>query len=166
MNKLKFGNWLLLLLLLGCCFSVSVNAQDRPQLFDGVERVFREKEPQWKIERLDVKGEIDPLEQNIVFRAGKQQAAARIVIWNNVKDARDTFLATFIAKGNMNERSRPRRLSGFGDEGYIWTPSGTNAWPTIDFRKGGVNVTVFAPSIAVAKRFARHVLGQINANQN
>jgi hypothetical protein len=153
------------LLLVGCCISVSVGAQEKPPLFEEVERAFREKEPRWKIERLDVKGEIDPLVQNIVFRAGRQQALVRIVIWKNVKDARDTFLATLIAKGNMNRRTKRHRLPGFGDESYIWTHSGSDAWPTIDFRRGGVNVTVFAPSTAIAKRFARHILGQINTNQ-
>lgn len=93
MNKLRIGVWLLL----GFCFPLSVGAQDKPQLFDVVERVFRQKEPRWKIEKLDVKGEIDPLEQNIVFRAGRQQAAVRLVIWKKVKDASDTFEAGAIA---------------------------------------------------------------------
>jgi hypothetical protein len=162
MNKLKFGVWLLL----GLCCAASASAQDKPQLFDGVERVFREKEARWKIERLSVKGEIDPLEQNIVFRAGKQQAAVRIVIWKKVKDASDTFTAVGIAMSDMSKRRSRHRLPGFGDEGYIWTHPGSNAWPTIDFRKGGVNVTVFAPTIAIAKRFAGHILAQINHDQN
>lgn len=161
MSKLKFGVWLLL----GLCFSVSVSAQNKPQLFTDVERVFRENEPQWKIERLNVKGELDPLEQDIVFRAGKQQAAVRIVIWKKVKDASDTFQGTLIAKNNMGMGMRRIKLPGFGDESYIWTLPGSNAWPTIDFRKGDVNVSVFAPSTAIAKRFARHILEQINANQ-
>jgi hypothetical protein len=163
MHKLKFGVWLLLL---GFCFSVSVRAQDKPPLFDGVERVFREKEPQWKIETLNVKGEIDPLEQNIVFKAGKQQASVRLVVWKEVKNARDTFAAGAIVKSNMSKGMKRQRLHNFGDEGYMWIHPGSNAWPIIDFRKGASNVTVFAPTVAIARRFARHILGQIDANQN
>ena len=163
MNKLKISAWLLL----GFCISASVvrAQEEKPPLFDGVERVFREKEPRWKIEQLNVKGRLDPLEQDIVFRAGRQQAAVHIVVWKNVKDASDTFQATLIAKGNTSKRKRRHRLPGFGDEGYIWLHPGSNAWPTIDFRQGGVTVSVFAPSTAIAKRFAGHILAQISSDQ-
>jgi hypothetical protein len=48
-----------------------------------------------------------------------------------------------------------------GDESYLWTNPGSTAWPLLTFRKGRVNVTVFAPSVKVARRFARHVLDQM-----
>jgi len=162
MSSLKF----VCRLLLGLCLAISVSAQDKPPLFGDIERVFREQETYWKIERLDVKGDFDPLEQNIVLRSGKRQAAIRVVIWKNVKDARDTFAGELNARNNMYKGRRHVRLPNFGDEAYIWKLPGSNAWPTIDFRKGSVNVTVFAPSAGIAKEFARRILEQIDAQQN
>jgi hypothetical protein len=51
-----------------------------------------------------------------------------------------------------------------GDESYLWTNPGSTAWPLLTFRKGRVNVTIFAPSVEVAKRFAHHVLEQMPAS--
>jgi len=53
-------------------------------------------------------------------------------------------------------------LAGLGDENYMWTNRSNDSWPTIYFRKGSVVVMVFAPSVAVAKRFAQYALEQID----
>ena len=48
-----------------------------------------------------------------------------------------------------------------GDENYIWLNRGSNAWPTIRFRRGRVEVSVYAPSVVAAKRFAGYVLEKL-----
>jgi hypothetical protein len=150
--------------LLIICLSHSVPAQEKPELFSNVERVFREKETAWKVERIYPAATPDPSRQSIVFRSGKNQASVDIAIWNREKDARDVFAAESRAFDNtMGRRMSKRSLPQLGDENHIWTHRGSTVWPTIKFRKGNINVTIFAPSVAIAKRFAQHVLGQIAA---
>jgi hypothetical protein len=57
-----------------------------------------------------------------------------------------------------------RSLPKVGDENYMWTNPHSTVWPTIKFRKGRILVTVFAPTVAIAKRFAYHVLKEIDAS--
>jgi len=151
---------LLLLAALGNGFA----QQSQPQLFTDIERVLREREPRWKTERVSVR--TDPPGLDIVLRAGKQQAAIGIKLWTSEKDAQDVFAAYAATMSNTRKGSRRSRLPNLGVENYIWTNPGSAAWPTIHFRRSRVNVTVFAPSITVAERFARHVLAQVTANQD
>lgn len=144
-------------LLLVSCFSSGGLAQERPKLFDAVEREFRQKEPRWKIERLDVQGDMIR-KLDIVFRSGIGQAHVGVEIWDTVKNGRDVFAGRAIAEANTAGTRIKRALPGFGDEAYIWLNPRSDAWPSINFRKGVVNVSVFAPNVTTAKRFARRVL--------
>lgn len=150
----KFASYFLLFVF---CFSSDGRAQEAPKLFDAVEREFKQKESRWKIERLDVKGEaIQKLD--IVFRSGVGQAAVEVEVWDSVKNARDVFAGRAVASASASKRRIKRALPGFGDEGHIWLHPHSTAWPSINFRKGSVNVSVFAPNVATAKSFARRVL--------
>ncbi|HEX8175641.1 MAG TPA: hypothetical protein VF543_11035 [Pyrinomonadaceae bacterium] len=150
------------LLLIILCLSSNVLAQDKPQFITKVEQVFREKEPAWKVQRINVINTNDPFQQSITFHLGKNQALVDISIWKREKDARDVFEGESIAFDNiMGKRKIKGSLPNLGDENYIWTNRGSTAWPTIKFRKGKINVTVFAPSVAIAKRFAQHIFGQM-----
>jgi hypothetical protein len=73
------------------CFSSSLLAQEKPVLFSRIERVFQEKEPTWKVERIYTSDTSDPLEQGIVFRSGEDQASVEVSIWKREKDAQDVF---------------------------------------------------------------------------
>jgi hypothetical protein len=152
-----------LLLLVLCCAGASP-AQERPELFSKIEKVFREKEPAWEVERVHRGGSADPASQSITFRSGEGQANVSVNVWEREKDARDSFAAEALAYDNRHgKRMKKAAVPGLGDESHIWTPPGSTAWPMLTFRKGKVNVTVFAPSVKVAKRFAQHVLGQMPA---
>jgi hypothetical protein len=86
-------------------------------------------------------------------------------VWKREKDAAEVFAAQSLAFDNTGGRRMVKNsLPKLGDENYIWTHRGSTAWPMIKFRKGKVFVTVFAPSVPVAKRFAQHVLGQMPAS--
>lgn len=151
--------------LLIVCFTGVALAQERPELFSKIERVFQEKEPAWKVESV-IKGDSsDPVRQSVTFRSDEGQANVDVSIWAKEKDARDVFAAHALAydnrPGNRKEKAAVPKL---GDESYIWTSPGSTAWPLLTFRKGRVNVTIFAPSVEVAKRFARRVLGQMPAS--
>ena len=164
MRKLSLATTAALLLLAALGNSFAQGSQ--PQLFTDIERALREREPQWKTERVYARTETDPLGLDIVLRAGKQQAAIAVNLWTREKDARDVFTAHATVMSDTRKGSRRSRLPNLGDENYIWTNPGSAAWPTIHFRQSRVHVTVFAPSITVARRFARHILEQINANQD
>lgn len=148
--------------LLIICLSNSVLAQEKPELFSKIERVFQDKEPAWKVERIYPGNTSDPTTQSIVFRSGKNQAAVDVSIWNRENDAREVFAAHSVAfSDTRGKQAMKSRLPKLGDENYIWTNRGSTAWPIIKFRKGNIIVDVFAPSVVIAKRFAQHVLEQI-----
>src|SRR5690349_18392766 len=147
------------ILLLIICSSAALLAQEKPELFSKIERVFQEREPAWKVERSYPGNTSDPRTQSIVFRSGKYQALIDVIIWKKEKDARDVFTAESIAFDNTaGKRMVKGKLPDLGDENHIWTNRGSTGWPTIKFRQGNIDVRVFAPSIAIAKRFAQHIL--------
>jgi hypothetical protein len=151
--------------LLIICLSNSLLSQEKPELFSKIEQVFKEKEPAWKIERVNTGESSDPARQSIVFRSDEGQASVDVTIWKREKDAREVFAAESLAFDNRaGKRMVKDTLPKLGDENHVWTPRGSTAWPMLTLRKGKVNVTVFAPSVAVAKRFAQHVLEQIPAS--
>lgn len=150
--------------LLIICFSNGLHAQEKPEPFSRIERVFREKEPSWKVERASLSTTSDPMRQSIVFRSGEEQASVDITVWRREQDAASSFTGQSLAFDNTaGKRMVKSKLPKVGDENYIWTNRGSAAWPTLIFRKGNINVTVFGPSLAVVKRFARHVIEQMGA---
>lgn len=155
----------ILLVPLISCFPSSIYAQEKPKLFSKIEQVFQKKEPAWKVERIYPSNTSDPITQSIVFRSRVGQASVDISIWRREKDAQDVFTADSLAFDNIRGKKVVKRsLPKLGDENHIWMNPGSTAWPTIKFRKGNMNVTVFAPSVAIAKRFAQYVFEQVAAS--
>ena len=153
------------LLLAALCVNAGGQATDTAELFGRVERAFREKEPKWKIESASVSREPNIPTQSIVFRSGRTQASVQLVVWHKAEVARDAFAGVAIATSNIRGKGGVRRrLPNLGDEAYVWTNRGSGAWPLLKFRRGGVLVTVFAPTTATAGRFARHVAEQIDGS--
>lgn len=157
---MKIKGIALWLLILGA--PQSLFAQDKPELFTRIEQVFREKEPAWKVEQILPHYLTPMLGEEITFRSARGQAAVAVEIWEREKDARDVFTAQSIAfDDTMGRRKVKGSVPKLGDENHIWTIRGSTAWPTIKFRKGSILVTVFAPTVAIAKRFAQHIFTQI-----
>lgn len=150
-------------LLIVCCAGASL-AQEVPELFSKVDKVFKEREPAWEVEGV-IKGDgTDPFRQSVTYRSEDGQANVDVSVWKQEKDAREVFAAHALSYENRRgKRMQKASVPGLGDESHLWTHAGSTAWPLLTFRKGKVNVTVFAPSVAVAKRFARHALEQIPA---
>jgi hypothetical protein len=138
--------------------STTLLAQEKRELISRIERVFQEKEPTWKVDSSF------PDEQSIVFRSEEGQAAVEISIWKKEKDAKQEFTAHSLSLDNTWGKSMgtvKNTLPNLGDENHIWTLPDSQAWPMIRFRKGKVNIQIFAPSVTIAKRFAQHVLEQL-----
>jgi len=175
-NVTKIRTLLMLLVALAGCAAGAPRAQQEEarqkksaaaepaKLFAGVERAFREKEPAWKFESVRTDTESDTQKQSIVLRSEEGQAAVELWVWKKEQDARDVFAAEAKAFDGGPGRAREKgSLPKLGDENHVWTMRGSDAWPMIKFRRGVVNVRVFAPSTAVAERFARRVLEQLSA---
>jgi len=140
----------------------NVIAQDKPQFIGEVEQVFRENEPKWKVERTYINSGLGFFKEDIVFRNGKVQASVSIAIWEKVENAREAFRGESIAFDNITGKKMLKsRLQGLGEDSYMWTNRNSSAWPTIRFRRAGVIVEVFAPSVITAKRFAQYVSDRI-----
>ena len=140
-------------------------AQEQRELFSKIEEVFRRHEPGWKIERKSHGQTMDPVAESItLLRAGKRQASIEILMWRRLEDAKELFAGQVVIFDNIRGRTAVKRsLSNVGDENYMWTNPHSTLWPAIYFRKGKVLVSVFASTLTVADRFARHVLEQIVA---
>jgi len=147
----------LLLVALG---SRAVFAQQKLELFSKVEAAFKQREPAWKVEKIN---QNVAYHESITFRNGNRQASVDLANWDSPEHAHETFGGLVIAFDNVQGKHGVKTtLANFGDENYMWTNLGKYTWPTIYMRKGSVVVMVFAPSVAVAKRFAQHVLEQID----
>ena len=140
-------------------------AQDKPELFSRIEQAFQEKEPAWKVERIYPGNTSDPIKQSIVFRSRKGQASVDISIWRRAEDAQDVFAGESVAFDNIARKGKVKRsLPLVGDENYLWTNRGSSAWPVLKFRVGKIVVSIFAPTVAIARKFARNVLEEIAAS--
>jgi hypothetical protein len=147
------------LLFIALCGQPSFAQRQKLELFSKVESAFKQREPAWKIE--DILNQT-PQHESITFRQGKRQAAIELDSWNTPQDAHGVFGGVVIAFDNTRGKHAVKTtLPKLGDENYMWTNRGSDAWPTIYLRKDRVVVTVFAPSVPIARRFAQHVLEQI-----
>jgi hypothetical protein len=146
-------------LLFAACCSSTAFAQQKSELFSKVEAAFKQHEPAWKIE--SVLNQV-PGHESITFRNGNRQAAVELGIWNSPQQAREIFDGQVIALDNTwGKRGGKATIANLGDENYMWVNRVSQTWPMIIFRKGSVFVTVFAPSVPIAKRFAQQVIAQI-----
>jgi hypothetical protein len=153
-----------------------VGAQQRPELFSNVDRVFREKEPAWKVEERLPTDTSDPVQHRLIFSSRRGRASVDVDIWRREADARDVFTATSLAIDNsaafvseslgrrVDDKKIKSSLPELGDENYMWEYKDHPRRVTIQFRRGSVVVRVDAPTEAVAKRFARHVFEQLAAS--
>jgi hypothetical protein len=154
---------LIVSVLVWACSSV---AAQKAELFSNIEDTFRTKELTWKVEKVVAGKSHNPATGSITLRQGTKQASIDVWIWMTPKDAHEMFSGQVIAMDNTRgTKALKRDLTNLGDENYVWTNPHGETWPTIDFRKGNVFVSVFAPTVPVAERFAHYVLDQISQKQ-
>jgi hypothetical protein len=134
-------------------------AQQKSELFSRVQELFKHREPTWKVENVTD----NEHQQAIALRQGNRQATVQIITLDSAAHAHETFDGLVIASDNTRAKSDVKtKLQNLGDENYMWTNGQTRTWTTIYFRRGKVIVTVFVPSVDVAKRFAQEILEQID----
>lgn len=157
------------------CLPGGAGAQAKPELFSKVDRVLREKEPAWKVEEFIPGDTSDPVRQRVIYRSRGGRASVDIEIWRREEDAREVFTAETFAIDNtaafisktlgreIDNKVIKSSLRGLGDENHMWVYESYPRRVTVQFRKGNVIIRVDSTSEAVAKRFARHVFGQLPA---
>jgi len=147
-------------------WATSSAAAQNADVFSKIERAFRTNEPAWKLEKA-LHGPTDkPATESLTLRQGTREAVIDVWIWMTPKEAHEMFSGQVIAMDNTRgSRNMKRDLANLGDENYLWANPHSEAWPTIHFRKGPVFVSVFAPTIPLAERFAHYILDQISQAQ-
>jgi|SRR5215471_861264 len=144
----------------------SPSAAQKADVFSKIEQTFRTKEPTWKLEKVLPGQSQNPARESIKLRQDTRQALIDVWIWMTAQDAHEMFAGQVIAMDNTRgTKANKRNLTNLGDESYMWTNPHSEAWPTVNFRKGNVFVSVFAPTVPVAERFAHYVLGQVSQTQ-
>ena len=135
----------------------------KADLFSRIEQTFRTNEPAWKLEKVLRGPSENPATMSIALRQGSKQASVDVWIWKTPKDAHEMFSGQVMAMDNTRgTKNMKRDLTNLGDENYMWANAHGEAWPTINFRKRSVFVSVFAPTIPLAERFAHYVLEQVS----
>lgn len=144
----------------------SPSAAQKRDIFANIEQTFRTKEPTWRLERVLPGKTQNPATESITLRQGTRQALIEVWIWVTAQDAHEMFAGQVIAMDNTRgTKANKRNLTNLGDENYMWTNPHSEAWPTVHFRQGNVFVSVFAPTVPVAERFAHYVLAQVSQPQ-
>lgn len=158
------------------CLPGGLGAQQKPELFSNVDRVFREREPAWKVEERLPSDTSDPVKHRLIFSSRRGRASVDVAVWGREADARDVFTATSFAIDNsaafvseslgrkIDDKKIKSSLSKLGDENYMWAYKDYPRRVIIQFRRGSVVVRVDAPTEAVAKRFAQHVFELLAAS--
>lgn len=159
------------------CLPSDIGAQQQPELFSNVDRVFREKEPAWKVEECLPADTSDPVKHRIIFSSRRGRASINISIWRREEDAREVFTATSLAIDNsaafvseslgrkVDDKKIKSSLPRLGDENHMWAYKDYPRRVIIQFRRGSVIVRVDAPTEVVAKRFAQRIFEQLAAGQ-
>jgi hypothetical protein len=154
MRKLTYNLVLFVLL-----FSpVRIYGQEIPVLVTRLEKVFKQNEPKWKLQRPYV--QLRPPVMHLKSSLG--DALIYVEIMESAKAAGEAFEGNTIAFGNtMGGRGRRAKLPNFAEENYIFTGFVVGGTTTIFFRQGNIFINVSAPNKSIAKRFALLVLNEI-----
>ncbi|HEV2915300.1 MAG TPA: hypothetical protein VGX92_18620 [Pyrinomonadaceae bacterium] len=135
-------------------------AQDKPSWLREVELLLR-KEPRWRVQEVQALGVPELFNETIILKSGPLRADVSIGIRRSAEWAKDEFEQGRIAFTDISRKtSRQSRLPDLGDDNYMLVGKKKRNG-SIFFRKDNVLVTVFAPSVETAKRFARYVADRI-----
>ena len=128
-------------------------AQKPKKVADRVEQALKTKEPGWKLAR-KMGSEVTVIHQ---WKFRGEEVGYSITEHASPEAAAESFefTASTIAVGG------PTELKGIGDKAYLW-PGDSRRSTALHFRKDNVHVALNAPSVTLAKRFARHIEKEID----
>lgn len=141
--------------LLLCSYPALLIAQDGLSLVEKLERVTKEKEPQWELDRKL------PSEKILVLRwsSGEARVFMSITMTDSARKAEEIYESS-VARLNeqLGAKATKIRVPNLGVENQLWTGYNNDGSAAMQFHQGKFHVLLFAPSEDVAKRFARHVV--------
>lgn len=127
-------------------------AKGESELTARVERSMKEKEPEWKASRLLSNG------NRVVkrWKFGNEEVLVSVHEYRTGDEAADEMSRAVKA---VSVPGKP--LEKMGDEAYVWAAYTESGRSAVRFRKSNVFVSVSAPSLGLAKKFARHIAAEI-----
>jgi len=135
-------------------YSAFVIAQDGLSLMEKLERVTKEREPQWTLDRKL------PVEKLFVLRWSSNEGKVfmSITVAHSPDEAKEIYESS-VARLNeqLGTKGTKSTLPNLGAENQVWTGYYNDGTAALEFWQGKVHVILFAPSEDVAKRFARYV---------
>ncbi len=148
--------------LLLCNYPTLLIAQDSLSLMEKLERVTKEKESQWKLDRKL------PSEKLIVLRwsSGEARVFMSIAMTDSPGKAKEIYESS-VARLNeqLGNKGTKSKVPNLGAENQLWTGYNNDGSAAMQFRQGKVHVLLFAPSEDVAKRFARYVADLLSTSE-
>lgn len=126
------------------------NREYATQVATRLEQTIKTKEPQWKLK--------DSFQGDFGFHQYWKSGAEELRLSISVYDSADEASKELQFSSQGSSVASPEKLEGFGDEAYYMTH---RFFGWVGARKGRTFVTIHAPSLDVAKRFAEHALDQL-----
>lgn len=130
--------------------------QERPEWIGQFEKTIKAKEPQWKVAKGHINAAPDHYGESFRLTRAGVSGGIQISAYTILTNPDETFQGLVTIKDNLTKRATKTKLSGIGDEAYMWASRDPNAHATVFFKKGKTYVTVFLPGKAAAQRFAKY----------
>jgi hypothetical protein len=145
---------------------VKTMAQRDESLFDKMERAAKAKEPSWKLVKKDERkgaGENKYFTQS--WALGEDEYVSTATHEYENEEAAAKTLAEFI-KSPISVPVSIEKVQGLGDEAYTIgdSPYRKKGAGTLVVRHGKIMIRLDTSSLQAAKRFARHMLDELDAN--
>lgn len=142
--------------------SIATGQEVKPRWIISLETAIKEQEKEWKIDDVTYQGNSDSFTGSIILKRGDVRGAVEIHSYEILTNPEETFQGQNIATSNIiGKRMTKKKLDGYGDEAFLWTPTNPNGHAQLHARKGKTFVSVFIPNVATAQRFARLALSLI-----
>ena len=136
-----------------CSYSLLI-AQDGLSLMEKLERVTKENEPQWNLDRKLPVGKLVVLR----WSSGEARVFMSITVTESPDRAKEIYESSVIRLNEqLGAKGTKSTVPSLGAENQLWTGYNVDGSAAMQFRQGKVHVLLFAPSEDVAKRFARYV---------
>jgi hypothetical protein len=126
------------------------NREYATQLGGRLEEIIKAKEPKWKLK--------DSAQGSFGFDQYWKSGDLKVRLYIYVYDTPEEASKKLQESSRASSVAIPYPLEGFGDEAYYMTH---RFFGWVGARKGRTFVTIHAPSLDVAKRFAEHALDQL-----
>jgi len=133
--------------------SVTLTGQDPLSLIEKLEKITKEREPDWTLDRKL------PTDQIVVLRwsSGENRIFMSIFLTASSDRAKEALDRT-VASMNEQTGAKPKTIPDLGEENFMWPGDSAGSSARSAFRQGKIQVLLFAPTEDIAKRFGVYVL--------